>query len=175
MKLFGKDPSADCVDYVVVPRNDGDIVFTVKPVYDFSEFDNLCPLPKAGTVHERGKGQRADTDNPRFKEKIAYYSMRKFAWIILESLRDTEGLQWETVQPDDPDTWMNYQKELVDAKFTDKEIAKIIETVLQVNSLDEAKLKEARDRFLAGRTTQQESSSQKEEQETTSSGEPAKD
>jgi hypothetical protein len=67
------------------------------------------------------------------------------------SVKDTEGLTWDTIDYNNAETWSRYRQELRDAFFTDGEINRIVETVFKVNSLNPELFEEALQSFLAGR------------------------
>jgi hypothetical protein len=77
------------------------------------------------------------------------YSQYRYAWIMIESLKATENLEWETIQSDKPETWLNFEKELQDSGLSGIEIGRIANGVLEANCLNEDKITEARNRFLA--------------------------
>ncbi len=75
--------------------------------------------------------------------------------MILESLKATPNLEWESVNPSDPKTWGGYENELVDAGFSIPEISRVIDCVFDANGLNQKKIDEATKRFLAGQANQQ--------------------
>ena len=74
--------------------------------------------------------------------------------MILKSLEATEGLEWETVKMDDPETWLNYEKELKDSGLSPIEVGRIVGICMSANGLDERKMEAARDAFLAEQQAQ---------------------
>jgi hypothetical protein len=75
-------------------------------------------------------------------------AVMRLTYIMLTSLEATEGLEWETVDLSDSNTWDNYLSELKDSGFSPIEIQRIQADVIEVNALNEAKIEEARQRFL---------------------------
>ncbi|HUP80812.1 MAG TPA: hypothetical protein VM260_19835, partial [Pirellula sp.] len=72
-------------------------------------------------------------------------------------------------------TWENYTTELKEAGFVDAEVSRIISGILDVNSVNEQLIDEARKSFLTTRESQRNgSSSRPAEAPSTPSGEPAK-
>lgn len=161
MKIKGKKIEGPGVEYVVIPRpdsEDGDIVFTCAAVLDYDAFDKLCPLPDPPMVLKPGGIQTPDVEDEDYQKIISEHGIKRIDWLTLKSLESTEGLEWETVDMQDPVTWKNYNDELKQAGFTFMEIAHIRQGVISVNSFDDRKMKEARERFLAGRQKEQENS-----------------
>jgi len=154
MKFFDAPVDTDIHDFVVLPRPKANLVFKVVPVTDFSLFDSICPLPKPGFIQRKGKAAEPDLEEPGFKVKQMEYATKRLSFIVIKSLEQTDGLTWDTVVMDKPETWSNYMTEFKDARLNDSEIKLIIEACLQINGLDDAKIKAAREDFLAGRTTQ---------------------
>jgi len=176
MKLHGKNLEEPPVTTVVIPRPNGDLVFQAKPVLNSDEFNEIMPRPEPPErLHKGGQKQKL-VDDPRYKEDLSEWIKAKTDWTIIQSLSATEGLEWETVDMNDPKTWGNYNQELIDAKLLPTEIAKITDAVFEAIGLDQAKIEEATKRFLAGqREAQNEQSSRSTEPNPTESGEPAKD
>jgi hypothetical protein len=175
MKIKGKKIKGANIEYVVIPRPDGPIVFKAVAVLNMKPFNDLVPEPKPRMRMKPGGLLEPDPDDKAFAAALGDYSEKRFNFILLESLKESE-IEWETVVYTDPNTWKNYEQELRDADFTTNEINMIISGVATANSLNDAKLKEARDSFLASLAAiQQGLSSQTEEQSITLFGEVAKD
>lgn len=170
MKIGGVVPSGPTEEVLVLPRANGDVVFKARAVLDMSEFDALCPLPKAPGILTKD-GFRSNTEAPSYKQLIKRHSELKMGYMIVKSLLDIE---WDTVT-DDPNSWPNWEKDLEAAGFNSIEVQRILVCCLQANSLDESKLKAARDSFLAGAAKLEKFSGQDSEQESTQSGEAASD
>lgn len=175
MKIKGKSITAPNVSILVIPRdNDGDIVFKAQAVLDMDVFETLCPEPKPPTIIHRERGKEFDYRDKNYLKAQEQHGELRMAYMVLESLKATEDLEWETVKSDDPSTWLGYKDELKASGFNHIEIGRIVNLVFDANSLNEAKYKEARDRFTLSQVLAPESSSQKDEQLTTASGELAK-
>lgn len=157
MKYKGQTVKNDNIRHVVIPRPSGDIIFIAKPVVSFDGFDEFClePKPPIITIHATGE-KRPDLDDTNFKLQLIKYNAQRTHWLILESLKDTPDIVWETVEYSKPDTWSLFIKEFEDSGFTPAEINAITNAVMTVNSLNETQLEEARKRFLALNTAQAE-------------------
>jgi hypothetical protein len=56
----------------------------------------------------------------------------------------------------DPNTWINFDKELKDSGLSEIERIRIVNAVMTANCLNESKLDEARESFLASRQVREE-------------------
>jgi hypothetical protein len=152
MKLASFTPTGPNVIDAIIPRGDGQqIHFRCQAVLDYEPFETLCPPPKPPIMTFPDGKTKLDYEDNKYKEKISNWGGRKIAYIIINSLNATEGLEWETVKLGDPETWENYDKELRSLYLTEAEIKYVIEKVLEANSLNEDRLEEARQSFLAAR------------------------
>ena len=95
--------------------------------------------------------------------------------MVIKSL-EPSGIEWVKTNVSDPSTYTEWSDELKMAGLSDVEVNRIIMCVMQANSLDEDKLKAAREVFLLGEEEAQNASSgPSTEQPSTPSGEPASD
>jgi len=166
MKIKGQKIEGPNEALVVIPRAKGDLVFKMQAVLDMTEFDTLCPEPTPPTIVRVGESKGSpDLKDKKYLAEFKIYSARRFEFLILKSLQATTDLEWETIDMLDPQTWSNYQSELKASGFTDVEIGRLINGVLEANSLDDSKIEEARKRFLASQLgVEKLSSSQTDEQ-----------
>lgn len=148
MKIKGQRPEGPKPEIVVIPREAGDIIITCNPVFDFSAFDKLCPMPKPALITMKDGTTIEDVNDVKFVDKLYTRARRRTAWLILESLKGTPDLEWETINPSDPATWENVYTELRDAHFSDLESNKILQSVIRASAMDESRLDEARQRFI---------------------------
>lgn len=174
MKIKGRKITGPNREIIAIPRSETeDIIFIAEAILDHSPFDKLCPPPKP-KIKKIGGQDIPDIKDPNYLKNVNTYSEKKTAWLILEALKATEDLEWETVDLGDPSTWLNFRQELRDAGFSDFEINMVINGALGVQGLNEAKIEAARERFLHQRQAQLELlSSLREEQSSMPSGEPA--
>lgn len=177
MKLHGKKIENPHYEIVVLPRGGGnDLVFKAQAIIDSDPFTKLCPVPQPPKGMRPGGAVFLKLEDPAYKEAINQYARLKTAWTILESLRATPGLEWETVDYQNCDTWLNYESELKNSGLSEAEVQRLIQAVLDANALNETKMNEARERFLLG---EQEATAQllfpTDGPSTTPSGEPARD
>jgi len=175
VKIGGKKVEAPKPLMFAIPRPGGeDIIFQCSAVLDYSEFEKRCPEPKPPTVKQPGKPDTVDRDNPKYLARLDEFGTKKMDWMVLQSLAGTPGLEWETVDLDNPDTWSGYKDELAES-FTDMEIGMLVSKVMEANIPDEKRQKEALDRFVAMQAAGSPSTSQKDEPTSTTSGGPAND
>lgn len=150
MKLNGETLSGPNVEFLVLPRGNGkDIVFKFQAILDTKRFSELVKIPKPGQKMLPGRKMVDDTEDPGFQAQVSDYATLRFHYMVLESIKATEGLTWETVIMDDPSTWGNWETEMKASGFNKQEIQMIQITASAANSLDQGKLDEARARFLA--------------------------
>lgn len=152
MKYKNQSLKGPRVELLVIPRNGVDMAFQAKAIFDYTDFEKLCPAPVP--PKKILPGQEVATDDvkdPTYKAAILVWQIDRFNWMTLQSLSVTEDLEWETVVENDKTTWTNWRKELQDAGFNNIEIAKIQNLATSANSADDEKLEEARARFLTGR------------------------
>ncbi len=153
MKLNGKsiDKPKDVI--VVIPRDAQDHVFTATAVLDFDEFEKICPEPVPPTKTNVKTSQSfADVNNPKYKKKVDEHATMRMNYMIIKSLSATAGLEWEDVDISKPDTYEKYLPELQEGGLSLIEVNKLIEAVMEVNSLRQEVYEEAKKRFLAGQS-----------------------
>lgn len=156
MKLNGKTLSEINTEILVFPRGSGDIVLKFAAVLDLDEFDKLVPDPKPPIITRPKEG----TSEPDFADKD--YQKKKqerykkyTTWLSLKTLSATEGLVWDTIDINKPETWDNFENELKSAGFNNSERVRIINTVFEINSLSDDKMEKAKLRFFAQQRQEQ--------------------
>lgn len=161
-------------EVLVLPRLQGDIVIRTRAVTDMKPFEAVCPDPKPPKKLIKG-GFTEDTENKDYLAALAAHGDLRFAFICIKSLEPSE-IEWARVNIQKPSTYLEWNKELTDAGMSSVEVNRILLAVMQANSLDENKLKQARDSFVRGmQEPLADQSSPDTERPSTPSGEPAKD
>lgn len=150
MKMNGKQLRGPNVEVLVLPRSEEDLVFKAEAVLDYGDFDKICPLPEPPQVMRPGGEISMDMNDSKYQERLQEWANWKTHWVILESLKATKNLEWETVNPSKPETWGNYEKEMKEAGLSPPEIGRIVQTVSSACGLNQDKIDEATKRFLAG-------------------------
>jgi len=160
MKIAGQKIEGPNVEIIVLPRGGDrpDIVFQARAILDTESFDKLCPIPTPPERIKKGGIREKNFDDLGYKAQMESYSNKRIAWMVVESLKVTPGLEWETVKYNDHMTWLNYEKELKDSGFSYVEIQRIQNGVFTANCLNETKVEEARQSFLRGPVDQAEKS-----------------
>lgn len=145
MKVQGRKPSGLREELLVLPREDGDYAFKFRAVSE--DFPEKRPEPARKLV----KGAIVqDANDPEYRTRLDEWAVRKAHWHFLMSIAATEGLEWETVNIEQPATWANWEEELKNSGWSDAERQAIWQTYIKANFLSEDMLDEARKRFLAG-------------------------
>jgi len=149
MKIKGRKIDKPNIEIIVIPRGDGEsIVFKAQAVLDYEPFRKLCPAPEAPRRMLPGGVMQENIEDKDYLLKLGEYQTLRMAWVMLESLKATEDLEWETIKADEPSTWANFTKELEESKFSNAEIQMIVDGVAAANALDEEKIEAARKSFL---------------------------
>ena len=149
MKIAGVDPKTLSPEYtLVLPRGEEMIVFKARGLVDFEEFHKFVPEPVPPKKMTR-EGLVADTNNANYTHDLDIYTKRRLAYMVVKSL-EPSGIEWETVDINDPGTWTNWEQDFRNAGFTQIEMGRVTGLVLEANCLDETKLKQAREVFLRG-------------------------
>ena len=152
MKLFGKKIDKPSAEICVIPRADKDYVFKAEAVLDFDDFDKLCPEPKESTSLNAKTKEVTKVKGKAYEERVEAWSTNRMNYMIIKSLSATEGLEWDNIDLKDVKTWVNYKDELMESGLSAGEVNRVVSIVLEANSLDDKKYKEAHDRFLASQS-----------------------
>lgn len=133
---------------IALPRGDqGDIGFIFIAVLDDSEFEKLCPVPKPPVSIKTGVGRIENVEDPGYRAAVERRGSFKADWFFLNSIRPSQ-IEWQTVKMNDMHTWENWRKELRDSGFSVAECNRLWETFLDVNTVSDQMVQEARLRFL---------------------------
>lgn len=147
MKIGGKELTRN-EEILVLPRVDGDIVIRAKSVAVREDFDVLVLKPVAPKLHTK-KGFSDDLKDTDYLTQVNNRDKMYFAYLVLRSLEPSE-IEWEKVDMDAPNTWLGWEKELMEGGMSEVEIQRVTMCVMAANSLDEDKIREARELFLRG-------------------------
>lgn len=134
---------------VVIPKGGVNLVFKAKAVRDYSRFDAMVPAPIPPIIQTVGEPNRPDFADPGFQSQSMLHARKRTAFMILESLKDSPDIEWETVDINNPDTYLNLQPEL-DSVFSPSEQGFIFNAISTANGLNTEKIEEATESFLAG-------------------------
>lgn len=154
MKLNGVELGKPKNKIIPIIRGEEEIIFEAACITDQSELDNYLTDPEPPAVIRNGQTSASvDLNDKNYVEAVKENSTKRVDWMVAKSLLATEGLEWDTVDFTNPDTWGNYREELQQAGFNNFQIMRLVNGVLDANGLNEERVAEARNRFLA---TQQE-------------------
>jgi hypothetical protein len=149
LKIGGQVVSGANTGLIVIPRESGDIVFKFVAILDDSDYLRVNPEPKPPREYITKEQKHVEKVNdPKYKAKHEKWRGDKWDWMFLKSV-EPSMIEWETVKLDDPATWGNWKQELRDAGLSVGEIGQIENTFFETNIVTDAKLKEAKNRFLA--------------------------
>lgn len=173
MKINGVEVRGPAEEVLVLPRvTSPDLVFRAVAVRDTDQFDIMCPPPKPKAKLVAG-GWKNSVDDPAYIEALQKHGQLRFAWMLLKSL-EPSNIEWDTVKPEQPSTWLNWEEDLKNAGLSNTEVQHVINCVASANALNNQKLEAARENFLRGLAKASEkSSSQNSDPATTPSGEVA--
>lgn len=149
MRIAGVDPKTLVNEVVLVlPRGDDNIVFRARGLMDMEPFNAQCPQPKPPGKLTRD-GWIPSNDDPTYQEVTEQWAKKRLGYIVAHSLEPSE-IEWDKVKLNDPRTWPDWEDDLREGGFSDMECSRILALVMEANSLDEEKLKKAREVFLRG-------------------------
>lgn len=153
MLLGGKKLSSIHEEIVVFPRGEEpDLVFKFRPIKDHEEFNKLWPEPKPPSILYPGEtDSKPDFTDEGYKKAVIDFNTKFALYLLIKSILATPELQFETVKIEDPTTWGNINTEFAEAGLNQIEINRLYEAALTVNSLNDAAIEKAKERFLASR------------------------
>lgn len=151
MKVGGVQVTPPPEGLLVLEREDGNhLVFRARPVpiEAWDHFNKICPEPSVPMVLVKGE-KKANTADETYQLQVRRLHAKRIAYLCLKSL-EPSNIEWDTVNMDDSDTFEKFEDDLRNAGMTEVEIQKVIQLCVSANSLDEEKLKKARESFLRG-------------------------
>ena len=155
MKIGGIDPNTLSREIILVlPRGESQIVFRAKGLKDMTEFNAICPLPKAPGKLTKD-GFVPNTNDPSYQQVLQQWSSKRLGYMVARTLEPTE-IEWDTVDIKNPETWGNWENDLKSAGLSQFECNRVTSLVLEANSLDDDKIEKARAVFLAGQAQEAE-------------------
>jgi len=155
MKIHGRTIEPE-VTVIALPRQGDDLRFVFKLVENFDEFNKLCPQPQPRMITRKGETQSSpDLDDPAYKKQWDEWVDRKSTWLFIQSIRGTEGLEFDTIKDNDPATWSNWVDEMRASGIHDAETAQLMSAMITAQGLDSSKIEEATENFLADRAAAQ--------------------
>lgn len=150
MKVGGVQVTPPPEGLLVLEREEGNLVFRARPIPmdAWDQFNKICPEPPVPMVLVKGE-KKANTTDETYQSQLRKLHTKRMAYLCLKSL-EPSNIEWDNVVMDDPDTWEKFEDDLRSAGMTEIEIDKVIKLCVGANTLDEEKLKRARESFLRG-------------------------
>lgn len=148
MKLHGQEINALQEREIVFSRPNGDITFKVRGVVTFEDYTGKFPKPEPPTRSYPDGREESDHEDLAYVKDLGAWVHGQTAWLIVESLKVTEGLEWDTVDVNDYHTYGNYESELLASGFTMMDINRIVNEVNIVNGFSQEMVEGARKSFL---------------------------
>lgn len=177
MKLNGRKATVNVVTEIFIREGQEPLVFKASAIMDGDEFGKLVPEPTPPSILRPGATASVpDYTDSEYIKKIQKRQTLQTFWMILKSLMATPGLEWETVDLNDPSSWPNINDELQEFGLSNVEKSKLIQAVMRANSLDERFIEAAKERFIRSQQALAAipTSSLPDVPSNTKSGEPAK-
>ena len=172
MKIGGQVVTAPSEEVLVFQRDTGPLVFKARALPDMDEFHKFCPEPQPRKKLVKNEWV-IDTEAVGYAEEVAAHIKMRVGYMVTRTLAPSE-IEWDTVDLNNPKTWVNWESDLRNAGMTQIEVNKVGTLVMDANSLSEEKLAHARELFLLGRAlVQRNSSSPNTAPASSQSGEPA--
>lgn len=155
MRIQGRELKGPNVELIVIPRgNDEPIVLKAQAILDYDHFNKVAPEPEAPWVMKPGTGKERDFKDRNYLAAMKNRAKLQTNYMFIKSLEVTEGLEWETIDINRPDTWLNFESELQSAGFSQIERGVIVRGIMTANCLSEDKIEEARQRFIQSQAVQ---------------------
>jgi hypothetical protein len=150
MKVGGVQVTPPPEGLLVLEREHGDLVFRARPVPidAWDHFNKLCPEPAMPMVLVKGE-KKPNPNDETYQHNVRRLAAKRIAYLCLKSL-EPSNIEWDNVKMDDPDSWEKFEDDLRAAGMTEIEIDRVIKLCVGANTLDEEKLKKARESFLRG-------------------------
>ena len=149
MKIQGKDKVSNLVETVVLKKGGEEFIFKAQPVNDYDAFHLLCPTPEPPSITYPNGEKGQDVSDEGYIKKIDDYASYRTHWMVLESLKATDDLEWSTVKENEPESWKNYGDELQAFGFSQLEVSNLINIVTDACGLNQKKINDATESFLA--------------------------
>jgi len=149
MKIGGVTVTPPAIDFIILERPDTPLVIQAQALDSYDEFNALCPPPEPPTKLTK-EGRVTDSDEPGYLSLIQNWMEQRAAYMVVKCLAPSQ-IEWDTVRLSSSKTWKNYEQDLRKAGVTAIEFNRIQQLILDINSLNEEKLTQAREVFRRGR------------------------
>ena len=132
---------------LVLPHRGANLVLRAQAIPDMTEFHLMCPKPIPPKILTKD-GPKEDTDNEHYVSQMINFAQKRTAYLVVKSL-ECSDIEWDTVDPLNPSTWARWDEDFRNAGLNEIQIQRIIDLVMEANSLDDEKIKWARDQVFA--------------------------
>jgi TusA-related sulfurtransferase len=149
MKVNGVSLAGYRVVSVDMPTESGIVTFKFRALAVNEKFEDVMPRPNAPVKMAPGGVKHVNVDDPGYKIAIDQWANKKLAWEFLKSISETEGLEWETVKLEDPETWENWQTE-IKGYFGVGGQDRLFSGFVDAQYINEETIERCRKRFLTG-------------------------
>lgn len=151
MKIDGQEVNNDdaIIGPVVIVRGEKKFGFYACPVWDFEEFNDLCPHPEPPVTSWNAKTgkQERDPKSPAYVQAVSDYGDKRWGYILLKSLEPSK-LELPGIDIEDPETWANVESALRKT-LSHFEFGQVIKLVEEANSIDAEAMERNKESFLA--------------------------
>lgn len=138
---------------IVFKRGDKKFIFWVTAQPSYAAFNDMCPMPEPPSYKQPGKKTLIkDVNDPDYKRACENHAKLFTDWLVIASLNDTPGLEWDEVKLNGKNafkTWPKWQDELRAFGLCERELVQIITKVSSVNALNDEELEETIESFLS--------------------------
>ena len=155
MQVKGKKSAGgrhkDCIAF---PREEGPVGFWVQALdEEWDVFNERCPAPTP-PVHTTADGKVEDEEDEGYEAQVKNWGELKMDFLTVYSLTiEDNQIDWDNVILEKPSTWRHWRTEVKEFGLSRVEVNKLFFKVLEVNSLSEDLMEQARADFLRGPQT----------------------
>lgn len=175
MKYKGKTISPPPSQFVDIIREDQTITFECKSVVDYTDFDSLVPEPKPPVINKISTGETyPDFEDATYRKKLNERGTKRVFFEFIWSIKDNTDVEFELVQPNDPDTWELIDDEL-NAFMTPYEKLRLRDAITLANNPTEKGFQEALKNSPATLQADNDQSSDQTEQDSSQNSESVND
>lgn len=163
MKLNGISIAPPEPRTIVIPHGDSEIILRYQAVHSFDGFTDMCKRPEPPEIIRPGNRRDKDYSDAEYQKAMNDYNHKRAVWLYLKALEINE-LQFDTVDIRKPDTYLNFDKEFLDAGVPMVFLDALKQSILDFCGFNPGLIEEATNRFLAMRALEKESTSLSSEQ-----------
>lgn len=150
MKMPGLEAPEPSQRIVAFKRPGGKwISFTVRGVDRFDDFQKMCPLKKPSWSMDASGRKTYNTNSPEYQKYLAAQNKKFDDWLLIESITEPSSIEWDTVDRNDPETFGNWETELIEKGISAGERRRITLAVEEVNNITDQSVQETMADFLS--------------------------